>query len=547
MLSGIKRTLQVLVGPAVAAAILAYAWKGALAEDAYITLRYAIHLAAGHGLVWNIGERPVEGCTSPFHVALMAIVIRLGVEPEASAKLVGALSVLATVTLLSLYLPKLGAGPWVSAAAATAVACAPVTTIAVLGFDAPLAVLFSTVIALAFHRLVLDETQTDSGCPRGRRSAALVALPLGALFLCLARPDGAFLALPTLVIAFSSRETRRPLLRNTLLYFVVPGVAYYLWRTSYFDSLLPNTFYVKSEGRLIHFEAMRGGIYSVVRIAAPFLAVSLRWGTVSRQTSARLVKLSLPWVIFLTAFVLINDEQNVLNRFQIPALPFIIVTFACAWTLLLGESGEVPRSASDEPAARQRSGPSYKVATVAAFIFLALFPAAVQPVRKASLLAGVLSAEEDAGRVTAGRLLAKYAGKNYGLMVTEAGALPFFSGWRTLDAHGLNDSVVAHHGLTRQYVDSFRPDVIMFHVQSAVYREDQPWVLGWPEWERMTKWVYRYATARRYSLVAVCQWAPGVDEFDWYFVRPGCPDSDEIARGLSNMPGVFYARRGGIP
>ena len=32
-----------------------------LFEDAMISMRYARHLAAGHGLVWNIGEAPIEG------------------------------------------------------------------------------------------------------------------------------------------------------------------------------------------------------------------------------------------------------------------------------------------------------------------------------------------------------------------------------------------------------------------------------------------------------------------------------------------------------
>jgi hypothetical protein len=29
-----------------------------------ISMRYAQHLAQGHGLVWNIGEAPVEGFTN---------------------------------------------------------------------------------------------------------------------------------------------------------------------------------------------------------------------------------------------------------------------------------------------------------------------------------------------------------------------------------------------------------------------------------------------------------------------------------------------------
>ena len=35
-----------------------------LVDDAMISMRYAQHLAQGHGLTWNIGEAPVEGFTN---------------------------------------------------------------------------------------------------------------------------------------------------------------------------------------------------------------------------------------------------------------------------------------------------------------------------------------------------------------------------------------------------------------------------------------------------------------------------------------------------
>jgi hypothetical protein len=46
---------------AVRSAILIVAAWPFTVDDAYITLRYAKHLAGGQGLVWNLGERPVEG------------------------------------------------------------------------------------------------------------------------------------------------------------------------------------------------------------------------------------------------------------------------------------------------------------------------------------------------------------------------------------------------------------------------------------------------------------------------------------------------------
>ena len=66
-----------------------FAWQNARAaykthqrfvvDDAYITLRYARHLADGAGAVWNAGER-VEGYTSFLAVVLIASLHRLGLD-----------------------------------------------------------------------------------------------------------------------------------------------------------------------------------------------------------------------------------------------------------------------------------------------------------------------------------------------------------------------------------------------------------------------------------------------------------------------------------
>src|SRR4051812_33138351 len=36
-----------------------------LFDDAMISMRYARNLAHGHGLVWNVGESPIEGFSNP--------------------------------------------------------------------------------------------------------------------------------------------------------------------------------------------------------------------------------------------------------------------------------------------------------------------------------------------------------------------------------------------------------------------------------------------------------------------------------------------------
>lgn len=67
-----------------------------LAEDAFITYRYVEQCAAGHGLVYNVGER-VEGFSNPLWVALLVPLKLCGVAPSLAARLL-AIAFHATLT-----------------------------------------------------------------------------------------------------------------------------------------------------------------------------------------------------------------------------------------------------------------------------------------------------------------------------------------------------------------------------------------------------------------------------------------------------------------
>ena len=69
----------------IALGLVALAWAASAAleqwwtaDDAFISFRYAAHLAAGHGLAWNPGDPPLEGFTNLLYtVALAAPAMRL--------------------------------------------------------------------------------------------------------------------------------------------------------------------------------------------------------------------------------------------------------------------------------------------------------------------------------------------------------------------------------------------------------------------------------------------------------------------------------------
>jgi len=75
-------------------------WQNHPLEDAAILMRYAQHVAQGHGIVWNIGEKPVDGATDFLFTIVLAVLARIGIPIEYAARVVGLASHAATVSLI---------------------------------------------------------------------------------------------------------------------------------------------------------------------------------------------------------------------------------------------------------------------------------------------------------------------------------------------------------------------------------------------------------------------------------------------------------------
>lgn len=531
-----KRAAYLLIPWAAAGLLAGRLWQPRLAEDAYIALRYSANLANGQGLVYNPGDRPVEGATSFLNTVLVAGAIRLGSAPEIAAQMVAIAALLGACALLAGLLPTNEVDARAALAAAIALAISPLAALAVFGFDTALAVCFSTLVAVLLHRLLLSVRRApDSPIPEAKHT---LALPIACLLLCLARPDAVFLALPALLAAGMSVPHRKTFLRDGLLGFALPGLLFFLWRWRYFGYPFPNAFYVKHEGAWFHRETLAAGIKSIVAVSASALLLIAAW-LIAEPRARRLgMKLCVPWLVFLAAFTLINNEQNAYGRFQLPALPWILSTAALAWTDL---ARHFPRRETAATPVRHRPAGGVMLAVL---VVMAVFPLFLLRYSDLFRYRALTASTYAAGRALAPFADRAYAGKTYGLMVSEAGVLPFYARWRTLDAHGLNDPEVAHHGLTTAYVDGFRPDVVEFHVGAPDYRPDRPWLAN-PVFERMTKWMVRYCLQRGYRRVAVCRLTALSHSYDWYFVNPRCPDAAVLAQRLVTLPGVSYVHNEG--
>jgi hypothetical protein len=207
-----------------------------LQDDAYISLRYARHLAEGQGLVYNPGER-VEGVTNFLWTVTLGLPFALGLPEEAFARWLGLLSgagALAAGAWLAIRLQRDtlagglavllgGALPWLAAES-------------IMGLET-LAFAGLAVAGLARHQA--EERDPDR---RGWLSGGVLALA------ALTRPEGVLVAGLTGLSDVVRGRWRELRFWTRWVTFAVPVAALLAFRLAYYGDYVPNTFHAKVGG-----------------------------------------------------------------------------------------------------------------------------------------------------------------------------------------------------------------------------------------------------------------------------------------------------------
>lgn len=205
-------------------------------DDAYISYRYARNFARGLGLVYNPGER-IEGYTNFSWTVLLGLAMKLGLDPDSVAKVLGASSALGALWLTYLIAARLRpfdnfpcVATWLLASTAV------FTGYAVYGLETAG---FAFLVLLGLWLFFREEEAF--GAERGGR------VPWSGLAFGLAgltRPEAPlFLGVPMLLLGLGF-FSRRNLLRGAV--FVAVVGAHVLWRHAYYGSWVPNTLGAKT-------------------------------------------------------------------------------------------------------------------------------------------------------------------------------------------------------------------------------------------------------------------------------------------------------------
>ncbi len=312
---------------AVAAGVLSAIQRAWICDDAYITYRYAEHLVAGDGLVFNAGER-VEGYTNLSWTVWTALGMQLGVGPEAWTSFWG-------IACYALTLALLAWRGWQIATAAGAAAW-PIPVAAILGAahvdwanyaTSGLETSAFTLLAMAGYLLVCPEG------PPGTDRRRLLRLAAGGLVLALAsltRPDGVLFAAVCGVWILAGRDVRGAIaLSAGFLLLWLPITA---WRIDYYGDLFPNTYYAKSASLSWW---SQGWLYTRLYFARywPLLA-ALVVAAFARPRRAAALELALAAVY--AAYVARVGGDFMFARLLLPTTPFLLLLIQRGLVALVG-------------------------------------------------------------------------------------------------------------------------------------------------------------------------------------------------------------------
>ncbi len=307
-------------------ALIAFLWLALrfdfVCDDAYISFRYARHLARGLGLRFNPDDAPpVEGYTNLLWVLWLTPFEILRVDVALAARVTslacGALLLGLTVRLASRRL-ELGT----PAALATALALATLPPFALWATGGLGTMAFALALFAAYERLALDPARPRAG-----------AAALAAMAAVLLRMDGALWVAWVLAAAWlgAPRGARRTAFRAALIAggaAIAIVLAQIAFRVGYHHEWVPNLARVKVGLTSMRLE--RGIKYVATQLLElPALALVPLAAVAWARSRSSLALQSFALIVCAAAYAaFVGGDFMAMARFLVPALPFFALAFA---------------------------------------------------------------------------------------------------------------------------------------------------------------------------------------------------------------------------
>lgn len=452
-----------------------------LQDDAYITFRYADHLATGYGPVWNVGQA-VEGYSNFLWMLILAGAQILGIDPETTSQVIGvhcfAGSLLMVFWLGRRLLPNDG---WALIATFLVGTNYSFLMYATGGLETQLMAML-TLAVLSLSVAIVDGWHMTS-----RRA---LALSLCAGLAVMTRPDApiviavAFACAGRVALGQRDRVAVALSLLAPAALLVLPWI---YWKYQFYGELLPNTFHAKASNRT-SLTLVRGLVYTAWLFISYWwlpVIIAIAWKSPRRISWPRrkVAPLLVYAVLWLSYIVWVGGDFMEM-RLMVSVIPVILLLMLTAM------------------AAKQASprwvGLAVVVFCSGSFVHGLFFKEYVRPVGIGSIprLSAYVSHDQPANWTAMGIRLAEDLGPMGGatLAVCPAGAIPFFARQRTIDVLGLNDEWVARNGFIRRkctvcqahirlatidYLNGQEVNLVIGHPQLVPWEEplQDPWAV----------------------------------------------------------------------
>ncbi|MGF1534065.1 MAG: hypothetical protein ACFCUI_10195 [Bernardetiaceae bacterium] len=435
-------------------------------DDSYISHRYAYNYLH-HGVWnWDVAAPRVEAYTSALYAALAMIPIGLGWPVDVFFKV---------------FHLGLGLGWWWSLrgywrryALLFLVSCWYIPIHVFSGLET-----WSFMLALVWLAQMLDRPVSFWGW------ALVWVLPF-------IRPEGLFFALWGAYV-YVRQSSGRQVLSVVLVLGLWLG--YFVWRYDYFGYLLPNTFYFKA----IQGSSIRYLPRHLLEVAFYALPLALLWRCSPRRF-AHEGMLVIAFALGLLLYAPSSLQMNYADRFWIQ---LFVPLF---WVYATGLESQ------------------HKAWLIAASLFIWIGTNRnLDEWRRCSHYGAAL----EQVHIKTGRALAPFADRGYMLLTGDAGALPYFSGWRSVEFVGVANPELTHRGWTDDYLDVLQPDLVVLFSRTA----HPSGIFSDHHQDRIWTWLQDQNT---HQYITHKTWRNG-DTY-LYFLRRDLPDFTAIAEALRLSP-----------
>ncbi len=414
-----------------------------LIDDAMVGMRYAQHLAQGYGLVWNIGEKPVEGFTSPGWMSFMALLHLLAIPASKislAVMIAAALILLVNIFVVYQICQVIEPGGRYAPLVAGAVTAFyfPLVFWSLRGMEVGLLVLLIDLGTLIALRLAGESDLSP-----------VIVFSFIVSFAVLVRLD-AILQVSVLLlylaskVKFNLRTVGLPVLAASVTVIAI------LWfQHAYFGDFLPNTYYQKVAG-VSASERIRNGLLVFNQYATRdtlMLALFSLAGVIFYKGLHNRNILLLAGLFIIQCLYSIwvggdyaEVEVDAANRFITQGMPALIILFSLVADRVISDLVAARRPDIQTRPALQ-AGIAGSVA-IAALLVISGTPWVNWVIDNAPLL------KADVRRVKLGLAIAEFTSPQAVIAVHAAGQIPYYSGRKTIDLLGLNDPVIAKGPIT---------------------------------------------------------------------------------------------------